>query len=55
MTKQKFPKANIRLINYCQKYCRSQCTLLLQPGPKSLTKLYPQIQDFKRVLDLNFK
>ena len=34
------------------KYCRRQCTLLPRIWAKSLTKLKPKMQDFKRVLDL---
>ena len=38
--------------NFLLKYCRRQCTLLPRIWAKSLTKLNPKIQDFKRVLDL---
>ena len=37
------------------KYCRRQCTLLPPTWAKSLIKLNPKMQDFKRVLDLNCK
>ena len=37
------------------KYCWRQCSLLPPTWAKSLTKFNPQIQDFKRVLDLNCK
>ena len=49
-------KANLRLDCYLLlKYCRRQCTLLPPTRAKSLTKVNPIIQDFKRVLDLNSK
>ena len=49
-------KENLRM-NYhlLLKYCRWQCTLLPPAWAKSLTKLNPEMQDFKRVLDLNSK
>ena len=37
------------------KYCRRQCTSLPLTRAKSLTKVNPKMQDFKRVLDLNCK
>ena len=49
-------KETIRLDWYLLlKYCRRQCTLLSPTRAKSLTKFNPKMQDFKRVLDLNFK
>ena len=35
------------------KYCTRQCTLLSPTWAKLLTKLNPEMQYFKRVLDLN--
>ena len=52
--KTKISKANTRVIIYCLKYCRRQCTLLLPPGPSHLQNI-TQIQDFKRVLNLIWK
>ena len=37
------------------KYCRRQCTLLPPTRAKSRTKSNPQMQDFKRILDINCK
>ena len=49
-------KENIRQDCYLLlKYCSRQCTLLPPTWPKSLTKFNPNMQDFKRVLDLNCK
>ena len=49
-------KENIRLACYLLlKYYRRQCTLLPPTWANSLTKFNPKMQDFKRVLDLNFK
>ena len=49
-------KENILLDCYLLlKYCSRQCTLLLPTWAKSFTKLNPKMQDFKRVLDLNYK
>ena len=49
-------KENNRLDCYLLlKYCRRQCTLLPLTWVKSLTKFNPNMQDFKRVLDLNCK
>ena len=47
-------KESIRLDCYLLvKYCRRQCSLLSSIWAKSLTKFNPEMQDFKRVLDLN--
>ena len=49
-------KENIRQDCYLLlKYCRSQYFLLPLTWAKSLTKLNPIMQDFKRVLDLDCK
>ena len=49
-------KENNRLVCYLLlKYCRRQCSLLPPTWAKSLTKFNPNMQDFKRVLDLNCK
>ena len=37
------------------KYCWRQCTLLPPTWAKSRTKYNREMQDFKRVLDLNYK
>ena len=37
------------------KYCRRQYTLLPPNWAKSIAKFNTKIQDFKRVLDLNYK
>ena len=37
------------------KYCRRQCTSLPPTWAKSLAKLNPKMQGFKRVMDLNCK
>ena len=49
-------KANLQVdYHLLLKYCRRQCTLLPPTCAKSLTKFNIKIQDFKRVLDLNYK
>ena len=49
-------KKNIRLDCYLLlKHCRRQCSLLPPTWAKSLTKFNPEMQDFKRVLNLNCK
>ena len=49
-------KENFRVDCYSLlKYWRRQCTLLPPTWTKSLTKFNPKMQDFKRVLDLNYK
>ena len=54
--KTRFSKESIELDCYLLlKYCRRQCSLLPLTWAKSLTKIYPKMQDFKRVLDLNCK
>ena len=54
--KTKISKKYLRLGYYLLlKYCRKQCTLFPPTQAKSLTKLNPKIQDFKRVLELNCK
>ena len=54
--KTKIFKKNIRLDCYLLlKYCTRQCTLLPPIWAKSLTKINPKMQDFKRVLNLNCK
>ena len=54
--KVKISKKNIRL-DCCLllKYFRKQCTLLPPTWAKSLTKLNPKMQDFKRVSDIASK
>ena len=48
-------KENFRVDCYSLlKYCRRQCTLLYPTWTKSLTKFNPKMQNFKRVLNLNF-
>ena len=37
------------------KYCKRQCTLISPTSAQSLTKFNPNMQDSKRVLDLNCK
>ena len=50
-----FSKKNIQLDCYLLlKYCRRQCTLLYYLGQITY-KIYPIMQDLKRVLDLNCK
>ena len=49
-------KENIRLDCYfLLKYCTRQCTLDPPTWAISLTKFNSEMQDFKRVLDLNCK
>ena len=49
-------KESIRLDCYLLlKYYRMQCILLPPTLAKSLTKFNPKMQDFKRVLGLNYK
>ena len=56
MTKQKIFKENLRVdYDLLQKYSRKQCTLLPPTWAKSHAKFNTKMQDFKRVLDLNYK
>ena len=56
MTKQNLlEKSSTELMFTAYKYSRMQCTLFLPTWVKSLTKFYPKLQDFKRVLGLNLK
>ena len=51
MTKQKFPKANIQLIDTAQNFGGGNVPCFSQLGQVT-AKIWPQNQDFKRVLDL---
>ena len=53
---RKICQENLRVDYYLRlKYCRRQCTLLSFTWAKSLKKLNPKMQGFKRVLDLTCK
>ena len=39
-----FKANNTRMIIYCKKYCRRQCTLFLPPGPSHLQNLTPKFK-----------
>ena len=54
--KTKMSKANHRVDYYLLlKYCWRLCNFLPPTWAKSLTKFNPNMQDFKRVLDLDCK